>query len=205
MLDTLPEVTGAGGRTDPRVLRSRRAVLDAALHELAGNGYGAFTIESVAARCGVARSTIYRLWPDKLQLISDAVETLNEQPRPDGRPDESARDHVAALVRHLAEVMAESMVSACLPALIDGAERDEAVRSLHHAYNERRRASLVAAISAAIESGEVSHDVDPELAALALAGAIVYRRLMTSEPFNPWETNRLLDAVIGPRPTAMRP
>ena len=61
-------------RTDPRVVRSRRAVLDAALGELADRGYGAFAIDGVAARAGVARSTIYRLWPDRTALIADAID-----------------------------------------------------------------------------------------------------------------------------------
>lgn len=54
-------------------------VLRAAVDELAEVGYGAFTIESVAARARVAKSTIYRHWPDKLVLIADAFETFHEQ------------------------------------------------------------------------------------------------------------------------------
>jgi AcrR family transcriptional regulator len=54
----------------------------AALAELAEVGFAAFTIESVAARAGVGKSTIYRHWESKLALIADAFETLNEQPRP---------------------------------------------------------------------------------------------------------------------------
>ena len=50
-----------------------------ALSELAARGYGAFTIEAVAKRSGVAKSTIYRHWPGKLALIADALDTLNVQ------------------------------------------------------------------------------------------------------------------------------
>ena len=60
-------------RPDPRVVRSRRAVLDAALAELAARGYGAFTIDGVATRAGVARSTIYRLWPDRAAPIAQST------------------------------------------------------------------------------------------------------------------------------------
>ena len=68
--------------TDPRVERSRQAVLRAALGELGEAGYGAFTIESVAARAGVAKSTIYRHWPDKVTLIADAFEAAHEHAVP---------------------------------------------------------------------------------------------------------------------------
>src|SRR5947207_78275 len=56
--------------TDPRIERSRMVILQAAVEELAEVGYGAFTIESVAARAGVGKSTIYRHWPDKLALLA---------------------------------------------------------------------------------------------------------------------------------------
>ena len=70
-------------RVDPRVERSRMVILEAAVEELAEVGYGGVTIESVAARAGVGKSTIYRHWPDKLALIADAFETFHVQMVPD--------------------------------------------------------------------------------------------------------------------------
>jgi len=74
---TRPATAAAhGGRPsavsrDPRARRSREAVLRAAVEELGAVGYGAFTVESVAARAGIAKSTFYRHWPDGLAVISD--------------------------------------------------------------------------------------------------------------------------------------
>jgi len=189
---------GVRGRVDPRVARSRRAVLDAALAELAERGHGAFTIEGVATRAGVARSTVYRLWPDRTALVSDAIEELNRQPPPPGDEHVPARARVVELVRHLAGAMRSSPVAACLPALIDGAERDRALRRLHHRYNDRRRAALAAAVAAAVEAGEARPGTDPELAAVALAGAVVYRRVMTARPLRDDEVEPLVATVLGP-------
>jgi TetR/AcrR family transcriptional regulator, regulator of autoinduction and epiphytic fitness len=61
---------------DPRVERSRRVILQAVLDELGEAGYGALTIEAVAARAGVGKSTIYRHWPGKLELVEEALRTL---------------------------------------------------------------------------------------------------------------------------------
>src|SRR5580765_4898345 len=61
---------------DPRIERSRRVILEAVLDELGAAGYGALTIESVAARAGVGKSTIYRHWAGKLELVEDAFRTL---------------------------------------------------------------------------------------------------------------------------------
>jgi AcrR family transcriptional regulator len=52
-----------GTLPDPRVERSKQVILRAALAELGEVGYGAFTIESVAARAAVGKSTIYRVPP----------------------------------------------------------------------------------------------------------------------------------------------
>jgi AcrR family transcriptional regulator len=188
--------------TDPRIERSRRLVLEAALAELATLGYGGFTIESVAARSGVAKSTIYRHWPSKLPLIADAFESLNVQPQAAGTNElpHAARERIAQLLQHLAAVMRDSQFSACIPALIDAAERDRAVRKFHHRYSARRMESLVRAVAEGIATGELSADLDPALAALALVGPIFYCRLMKGDAFPPERVADLVRTVLGPPP-----
>jgi AcrR family transcriptional regulator len=187
----------AAGRVDPRIERSRRVILRAALVELGKVGYGAFTIESVAARAGVGKSTIYRLWAGKLPLIAEAFRTLNVQP---ARPEEGGppRERVTRLLLHLAEGMVDSPFAACVPALIDAAERDPEVRRFFHTYNDQRRQRLVDAIAAGIAAGDFLASLDPEIAALALVGPIFYRRLMTDQPFEPQRVGEVLSTVLGP-------
>ena len=66
---------------DPRVERTRRVVLDATLDQLAEVGYGALTIEGVARSANVGKATIYRHWEGKLDLVSDAIRTLEPRSR----------------------------------------------------------------------------------------------------------------------------
>ena len=145
------------------------------------------TQESVAARAGVARSTVYRHWPNKLALVVDAMEHQSTQPPPEetgpGRP------RVVALVHHLAEALADAARSALLPTLIDAAERSPALRAIHLGFNARRRQGLVDALH---QAGAA----DPDLAALALAGAVVYARVMTGEPFDPHRAEELVAVVL---------
>jgi TetR/AcrR family transcriptional regulator of autoinduction and epiphytic fitness len=187
----------AGGeqRTDPRVERSRMLILRAAVDELAEMGYGGLTIESVAARAGVGKSTIYRHWRDKLELIADAFETFHEQMVPD-LEIRSPRESVELLVRHVAEVVLDSTFSRCIPALIEGAERDPRVREFHHRYAAERRRALVDLIALGIETGDFREDLEPELATAALLGTIFYRRLMTSEPFDPAQAGELMAVLL---------
>src|SRR5437588_2845228 len=171
-------------------------VLEAALEELGDVGYGAFTIESVAARAAVAKSTIYRHWSDKLALIADAFETFHEQMVP-GIDSGSPRDRLERLVRHVAEVVVDSTFSVCIPALIEGAERDPRLREFHHRYSAERRQTLVDVIAEGIALGDFPPRLDPELAALALLGPIFYRRLMSGEAFDPNRAGDLVDTVLG--------
>jgi AcrR family transcriptional regulator len=194
MRSTSAEPTGA---VDPRIERTRAVVHQAALEELGESGYGGFTIEAVSARSGVAKSTIYRHWPDKLTLIADAFETAHRQMVPSIETG-TARERIERLVRHVAEVVVDSTFSRCIPALIEGAARDRRLRAFHHRYTTERRASLVEVIKQGVEIGELSASLDADLAAQQLLGVIFYRRLMSDLPFDPAKAPELVTAVLGP-------
>src|SRR5919109_3582311 len=99
---------------DPRVGRSRRVILEAVLDELGVVGYGALTIEAVAARAGVGKSTIYRHWAGKLALVEDAFRTLKAQALV---PESGTlRERIVAYLEEVAGLVVESTYSACMPA-----------------------------------------------------------------------------------------
>jgi AcrR family transcriptional regulator len=172
-------------------------VHQAALDELGEVGYGGFTIESVAARAGVAKSTIYRHWPDKLALIADAFETSHEQMVPTVATG-TARERVICLVRHVAEVLVDSTFSRCIPALIEGAARDERLRDFHYRYSALRRHALTAVIQEGAATGEFREDIDADLAAQTLLGVLFYRRLMSDQPLDPACADDVVKIVLGP-------
>lgn len=172
---------------------------DAAVRELGERGWGGFTVDGVAARAGVARSTVYRHWPDRQALLVDALEHHSTQPPPP--PSGTARQRIEQLVTHLAERFADPQASSMALALIDAAERHGDVRAVHRRFGRQRRAALVAALDAAVRAGEV-RPLDPELVAAALAGAVVYRRAMEEHPLTSEDASRLVASVLGPVPTS---
>jgi TetR/AcrR family transcriptional regulator of autoinduction and epiphytic fitness len=185
---------GAGAELDPRVERSRRVILGAVLDELGEVGYGALTIEAVAARAGVGKSTIYRHWPGKLELVEDAFRTLKA---PVAVPDQgSLRDRVVAVLEQVACLVAESTYANCMPALIDAAERDPKVRDFHSRFSAERRAALVGLLRDAVQTGELPPTTDPELLADALVGPILLRRLMLAQPVGPEIADALVDQLL---------
>jgi AcrR family transcriptional regulator len=188
-------VTAAPPRDDPRVERSREVIRQAVLEELAAFGYGKLSIEAVARRAGVGKSTIYRHWNDKVDLVADAFENAHREMVPDLGPG-SARARVILLVGHVAAVVTDSLFSRCIPALIDGSERDARLREFAHDYAARRRAELAAVIADGVTSGEFEDSVDPTAVAVAVLGTIFYRRLLTPAPVAPAEAPALLDALL---------
>lgn len=181
---------------DPRIERSRKVILQAVLEELSEVGYGALTIESTARRAGVGKATIYRHWPHKIALIADAFKLLAQERDPElvtGTP----REKLERILRHVADILADSPFSACLPALIDGAERDRALRKFHHHFQAEARKPTIELISRGIATGDFPPRIDPETAAFALLGAIFFCRLMTNTPFPEERVRDLIDTVIG--------
>jgi TetR/AcrR family transcriptional regulator, regulator of autoinduction and epiphytic fitness len=191
----------ATGEEDPRIERSRRVILQAVLDELGAVGYGALPIESVAARAGVGKSTIYRHWGGKLALVEDAFRTLKASVQLSASG--CLRDRVVDLLTQVAALIEASTYSACMPALIEAAERDPQVRDFHVRFSTERRAVLVDLLAAAVDDGELPPDADPELLADALVGSIVLRRLMLHQPLDPAQVPRLVDQLL-PRPPKPR-
>jgi TetR/AcrR family transcriptional regulator, regulator of autoinduction and epiphytic fitness len=179
---------------DPRVERSRRVILEAALEELGQVGYGALTIEGVAARAGVGKSTIYRHWSGKLDLVEEAFRTLKAQVVIPASG--SIRERLIAFLEQIANQLAASTYSACMPALIDAAERDPQVRDLHCALSTQGRAMLADILRAAMKNGELPRDTNPELLGDALVGPIILHRLMMHEPFDPALVPALVDQLL---------
>jgi len=179
---------------DPRVERSQRVILAAALELLAEVGCGGVTMEAVAARAGVGRSTVYRHWPDKVALVEDAIRTLKPIVGPSASG--SVRDRVVALLQAVATGMSDSTWSSCLPAIIDAAERDPEVLAIHRRLAYERRQILVDLLVEGVETGEVAAGLDLPLLAECLFGPIVVRRLLLHEPFDPAAVPALVDQVL---------
>jgi AcrR family transcriptional regulator len=175
-------------RIDPRVLRTLDLVRDAAVAELAARGWGAFTIEAVATRAGVARSTVYRHWPDRHALLRDALDRHSTQPALEmaGSP----RERIEQLLGHLAEVLADPGVWTFQVALLDAGERDDRLRTMQRRFSAGRRRALVEALAA-------HGAAEPELLADALVGALFFRRLLGEAPMRAADVPGLVDAVVG--------
>jgi len=179
---------------DPRIERSRRVVLTAAIDLLAEVGYGRTTIEAVAARSGVAKSTIYRHWAGKDELLEDAFAAL--KPPFEVCVGGSVRSRITDLLEQLATHTAGSDWSSCLPAMIEAAEHDSSARRLQRKISTERRKLLSSLLREGVASGELPSRIDPDLATDCLAGAIMVRRLMSLDVLKPSSVADLVAQVL---------
>jgi TetR/AcrR family transcriptional regulator of autoinduction and epiphytic fitness len=180
---------------DPRVERSRRVILSAALDVLAEVGYGGLTIEAVAARAGVGKSTVYRHWSGKLDLVDDAICTLKSAIFPTAG---SVRERVTAFLGQVAAAMANSTWSRCLPAIIEAAERDPETMNIHRRLAGERRQLLIDLLAEGVATGAVPAGTDLGLLADCLVGPIILRRLLLHEPVDDATVRQLVDQILGP-------
>src|SRR5258708_26784336 len=62
-----------------RRAQRERSILRATLEELAGADYGALSVDNVAKRAGVNKTTVYRRWPTKADLVGSALTALADE------------------------------------------------------------------------------------------------------------------------------
>lgn len=182
---------------DPRIERSRGCVLEATGELLQELGYGPLTIEAVAARSGVAKSTIYRHWSGKAALVADAFSHLHDREAPAAPPPGPVRDRVVAVLQQLAIDMASHDRLACLiPALIDAAERSEEMAALAPQLVDERAQSLVDVLDDGVKTGDLRPDIDTRLLADALTGPLVLARLFHRPPIDPADIPAIVDQIL---------
>ena len=180
--------------TDPRVQRTRARALGAAFQLLGDEGVEGATVERIAECAGVHKTTIYRHWPEREALLAEALETHMEPPP---APDTgSLRGDLVAAFRGLARTISTPPWSVLLPSLIAASATNDRLAQLHGAFTRRRREMTMEAIERAKQRGELPTDVDASHLVDALAGAIIYRRLMTHEPIDQSYVEHHVDRIL---------
>lgn len=183
----------AGGR--PRSERSRRAVLKAARDLFEKGGYPEATIEAIAARSGVAKTTIYRWWPHRAALMVELLLTVAAQvaPPPVGPdPLRALRTELHRVARALGELPGRLLM-----ALLSEAQQNAEVRDalLEGLFVPRRQASAEM-VRRAQASGALRAGVHPSLAVDLLLGPLFYKKLIRQEPVTDAFLKQLYDNVM---------
>ena len=192
---------GAGESTDPRVARSRAAVLEATLALLAEQGFAGLSIDAISKASGVARTTIYRHWSSLGAVVHEAVNSASPTPA-EPRSDDPWAD-LRAFVHDLARRLNDSDWGRIFPSLVDAAARDEVIYELQTQRSRERRGVLVGLIRRAQAAGRLDAGADADFLAEMLSGPLFARRFISHLPVDGAFVERLLTHVLsaaGPTP-----
>jgi AcrR family transcriptional regulator len=168
----------ARGRGRPRSEEAHRAILAAVVELLPVKGVKGLTIEAVAARAGVGKTTIYRRWKTKNELIVEAIEQL----RPPGSPPDtgSVAGDMNAMVMLQRERLEASQLPRIVPRVLAEAMEDP---ELHAEIIARAvlpiRGMLTEIVERGVERGELREDLDVEAFVDVLHAVPVYKLLMS--------------------------
>jgi AcrR family transcriptional regulator len=167
-------------REDPRVTRSKASVLATTLDLLRAGGMSCVSIERIAADSGAAKTTIYRHWAGRDELVFAALESLMEHTP--FATTTSLHDDLLSGLTHLAEGLAMSVWAEVLPSMIQAAEHDDHLRELATEFAARRRSGLEQRLRHAVAIGELSAAAEAEVLASELVGPLFYRRFLSRQP-----------------------
>ena len=180
---------------DERVRRSRAAVLDVTTQLLFERGFGGATVDEISRRSGVAKTTIYRHWPARTDLLRDACATLGT---PLDTPDAgSFAADVTALTTNLARLLRSAKWTSVLPSIIDAAERDPDIAAMYGKLQQGYSAPFATIIKRASARGELPANTDAALLIAALTGPLFYRRWFSREPLTDDFAKQIVLRVLG--------
>ncbi|MEU6158730.1 TetR/AcrR family transcriptional regulator [Streptomyces sp. NPDC047130] len=177
----------------PRSAAADAAILAATREALVELGWSRLTLGDVALRAGVAKTTLYRRWPGKNELVVDAVaELFDELELPDRG---SLAADIEGVVLQFAEILARPEARSGLMAVVAESTLDASLRErIRTSVVERQKRLVREGRSRAQRRGELPPDPDPRAAERSVdlifdvvAGAVVHRGLVSAGPVDgPW-------------------
>ncbi|MFD7494993.1 TetR/AcrR family transcriptional regulator [Streptomyces sp. NPDC059832] len=172
----------------PRSAAADEAILEATRASLVDLGWSKLTMGDVATRAGVAKTTLYRRWAGKNELVVDAVAVLfDELELPDLG---SLSADVQAVVLQFAALLERPETQTALMAVVAESTRDEALRTrIRDSIVDRQKRLVLQGRQRAQERGELPVEQDEDAASTTadlifdvIAGAVVHRALVSAEP-----------------------
>jgi len=182
-------------RGRPRSPAAREKILAATAALLSEGGFQAVTMEAVAARTGVAKTTLYRWWPNRAAVALDCVSArmtpIADTPRA-GSYRKRFQRQLKATIRLLNGRQGQAIL-----ALIGAKQTDPPLGKAYSAQIARpRRAQTRRMAQQAIQAGKIAPGTDPDLFLDAIYGPLYYRKVVSGEPVTDDFIDRIVDAAF---------
>lgn len=189
----------------PRGAPVTRRVFEVALEHLAEKGFAAFSLPEVAAAAGLHKTSLYRRWPTKIDLIRAALEASMGYDEPPSETGNLRTDMIAHAERAL-ELVQSPLGMSVLRTLLAGSAADELRAIAEGMLQGPATSGPRRLLERAKRRGDLRPDADVRLALSVIAGALLHRLLVEHAHVTRRDLERLVDLVLtGIGSTSMKP
>lgn len=171
-------------KQDPRIAVTRHKALLSAIELIKEKGIREVTYQSVSARTGISRSTLYRHWPNINSLLLEAFETVAAPPSSNFLSLGSLKADVEHLIMGLIYALDNTDWGFVAPQLIAAAAIDLDMKKLLQEFVSQRLKNSEPIVAAAIQSGELDHNTNPRDFLILAVSPVFYRKLMAGLPLD---------------------
>ena len=187
-----PRPSSGRGRPRDRALDDR--ILEQVIALLGSHGYAGLTLDELAARSGVAKTTILRRWPSKAAVAAAGVERLALQSV--DVPDSGAlKVDLLALLHGAVEAFVRGRGQFVAQLIREAGHHPEITDLLYTVIHTRRQAYR-RVLALAIARGELAPSIDQDLLIDLLIGPIWTRMLITRDPITREYVDSIVEAVL---------
>jgi AcrR family transcriptional regulator len=157
----------------PRSVESHQAMLQATLELLAEVGFDSMSIDAISARAGVGKTTIYRRYVSKEELVADAIESVREEiVIPDTG---NLQDDIDALIQNAAQITLSPLGRQTVVMIISSASSNAQFAQIYWTkYLQPRRKTFAIVLQRAKARNEIPADLDSDLVFDTMSGIMLY-------------------------------
>ena len=157
----------------PRSTKSHQAILRATLELLGEDGFETMSIEAISARAGVGKTTIYRRYSSKEELVADAIESVRQDVViPDTGNLWSDLD---SLIENAAQISLSPLGRQTVAMIISSASSNSQFAQIYWTkYLQPRREAFAVVIERAKKRKEIQSDLDSGLVFDSMSGIMLY-------------------------------
>lgn len=176
---------------DPRIERTRAAVLEAGVDVLFERGPDAVTHAAVANDARVSRTTVYKHWPTRSELLFDVLKQV--QPHKRVEPSGDVRCDLQQMGTKMAAAFGDERLNKVFSSLMAQAWWDDEATEAQQALISAAMSDMAGVLDAAVEAGQLRPGIDPLRASGRLVGPMFFAALIARQPLTPAEVEELVD------------
>ncbi len=181
---------------DPRVERTRAAVIEAAADILGADGPGAITHANVAQAASVSRTTVYNHWPTREDLLRAAIDSVGRVTPAEDDLTGPIRADLDILSEHLIVDLLDDQRASMIANMMERALHDPAVVTVRNEFLELFEQAFRTALERAIQRGELRPDIDVRHSIASIVGSFLFARFMSSQGFDQSYADDVLDEFV---------